>query len=171
MKKKGYKEFIKIDTNNLYINKNTISSFLSNANQFFKSFQDFSKNVNNKLDYFEVFAKDANKKLEDANKKLDYLIRAKEKEPEDSKSKSNSKKSENISPNESNTPFDEENEKESHNSKEPADSTRKINEKKKKKIEKNNQNNANVSSISINSQFFLYKKNINELIDNDDINK
>ena len=90
MKKNGYKEFIKIDTNNLYINKNTISSFLSNANQFFKSFQDFSKNVNNKLDYFEVFAKDANKKLEDANKKLDYLIRAKEKEPEDSKSKSNS---------------------------------------------------------------------------------
>ena len=103
MKKNGYKEFIKIDTNNLYINKNTISSFLSNANQFFKSFQDFSKNVNNKLDYFEVFAKDANKKLdyfevfakdankklEDANKKLDYLIRAKEKEPEDSKSKSN----------------------------------------------------------------------------------
>ncbi len=42
---------------------------------------------------------------------------------------------------------------------------------KRKIIEKNNQNNANVSSISINSQFFLYKKNINELIDNDDINK
>ena len=36
MKKNGYEEFIKIDTNNLYINKNTISSFLSNANQFFK---------------------------------------------------------------------------------------------------------------------------------------
>ena len=42
---------------------------------------------------------------------------------------------------------------------------------KRKIIEKNNQNNANVSSTSINSQLFLYKKNINELIDNDDINK
>ena len=87
MKKNGYKEFIKIDTNNLYINKNTISSFLSNANQFFKSFQDFSKNVNNKLDYFEVFAKDANKKLEDANKKLDYLMGAKSQNDINSKKK------------------------------------------------------------------------------------
>ena len=42
---------------------------------------------------------------------------------------------------------------------------------KRKIIEKNNQNNANVSSTSINYQFLLYKKNINEFIDNDDINK
>ena len=42
---------------------------------------------------------------------------------------------------------------------------------KRKIIEKNNQNKANVSSTSINYQFLLYKKNINEFIDNDDINK
>ena len=41
---------------------------------------------------------------------------------------------------------------------------------KRKIIEKNNQNNANVSSTSINSQFFLYKKNINEFIDIDNNN-
>ena len=43
--------------------------------------------------------------------------------------------------------------------------------KKKNIIGKNNQNNANISSTSINSQFFLYKNNINELIDNNDSNK
>ena len=80
MKKNGYEKFIKIDTNNLYINKNIISSFFSNANKFFKSFEDFAKDVNKKLDYLKDFAKDANKKLDyledftkDANKKLDYL--------------------------------------------------------------------------------------------------
>ena len=46
----------------------------------------------------------------------------------------------------------------------PTDSIK--NDKKKNIIEKNNQNNANISSTSINSQFFLYKNNINELIDN-----
>ena len=70
MKKNGYEEFIKIDTNNLYINKNFISSLLSNANKFFKSFEAFTKDVNKKLDNFEDFSKDA-------NKKLDYLIGAK----------------------------------------------------------------------------------------------
>ena len=80
MKKNGYKEFIKIDTNNLYINKNTISSFLSNASQFFKSFEDFAKDVNKKLDYLKNFAKDA-------NKKLDYLMGAKSQNDINSKKK------------------------------------------------------------------------------------
>ena len=173
MKKNGYEEFIKIDTNNLYINKNIISSLLSNANKFFKSFEDFAKDankkldyVNKKLDYFEDFAKDANKKLDyligaksqndiNTNNRPAFILNSKEKQPEDSKSKSNSKKSENVSASES-TPFNEENGKESVTSKMPLDSIRKRNEKKKNIIEKNNQNNANISSTSINSQFFLY---------------
>ena len=166
MKKNGYEEFIKIDTNNLYINKNIISSLLSNANKFFKSFEAFTKDVNKKLDNFEDFAKDANKKLDylivaksqndiNTNNKLTFISNSKE--PEDSKSKSNSKKSENVSASESNTFLNEENEKESLNSKMPVDSIRKRNEN---------------SYPSINSQFFLYKNNINELIDNnDDSNK
>ena len=189
MKKNGYEEFIKIDTNNLYINKNVISSFISNANKFFKSFENFAKDANKKLDSFEGFAKDTNSRLnsfegfaKDVNNKLDYLIgtksqnninisnrpsfilNSKKKQPEDSKSKSNSKKSENVSASESSIPFYEENKKESLTSKMTTDSIK--NDKKKNIIEKNKQNNANISSTSINSQFFLYKNNINELIDN-----
>ena len=135
MKKNDNREFIKIDMNNLYIDKNIISSLFYNANIFFKSFEDF--------------AKDVNKKLGDVNKKLDFLIGAKsqndintnnrpafilyskEKHPEDNKSKSNSKKSENVSSSESNTPLYEKKEKESLTSKIPVDSIKKRNKKKR----------------------------------------
>ena len=181
MKKNDYEEFIKIDTNNLYIDKSIISSLLFKANnffdmfsKFFKSFEDFTKEmsgefkiVNEKLDYL-IAAKSQNDI--DTNNKPAFVLNSKEKQPEDSKSKSNSKRSENISASESSAPFYEENEKESLTSKMPADSIRKKNEKKKNIIEKHNQNNDNISSTSLNSQFFLYKSNINELIDNNDIN-
>ena len=181
MKNNDYEEFIKIDTNNLYIDKNIISSLLFKVNnffdmfsKFFKSFEDFTKEmsgefkiVNEKLDYL-ITAKSQNDI--DTNNKPAFVLNSKEKQPEDSKSKSNSKRSENISASESSAPFYEENEKESLTSKMPADSIRKKNEKKKNIIEKHNQNNDNISSTSLNSQFFLYKSNINELIDNNDIN-
>ena len=135
MEKNDYEEFIKIDTNNLYINKNIISSLLFKANKFFKSFEDFTKEmsgefkiVNKKLDYL-IGAKPQNDI--DTNNKPAFILNSKEKQPEDSKSKSNSKRSENISASESSAPFYEENEKESLTSKMPADSTRKKNENKK----------------------------------------
>ena len=43
MKKNDNSEFIKIDMNNLYIDKNIICSLVYNANTFFKSFDDFAK--------------------------------------------------------------------------------------------------------------------------------
>ena len=48
MKKNDNREFIKIDMNNLYIDKNIISSLFYNANKFFKSFEDFAKDTNKK---------------------------------------------------------------------------------------------------------------------------
>ena len=60
MEKNNNKEFIKIDTDNININKKTISSLISKANKFFASFENFAQNVNQN---FNV-----------VNKKLDYLI-------------------------------------------------------------------------------------------------
>ena len=135
MEKNDYEEFIKIDTNNLYINKNIISSLLFKANKFFKSFEDFTKEmsgefkiVNKKLDYL-ISAKSQNDI--NTNKKPAFILNSKEKQPEDSKRKTNSKKSENVNTSESSTSFYEENKKESLTSKMPADSTRKKNENKK----------------------------------------
>ena len=135
MENNDYEEFIKIDTNNLYINKNIISSLLFKANKFFKSFEDFTKEmsgefkiVNKKLDYL-ISAKSQNDI--NTNNKPAFILNSKEKQPEDSKRKTNSKKSENVNTSESSTTFYEENKKESLTSKMPADSTRKKNENKK----------------------------------------
>ena len=155
MKKNDYEEFIKIDTNNLYIDKSIISSLLFKANnffdmfsKFFKSFEDFTKEmsgefkvVNKKLDYL-IGAKPQNDI--DTNNKPAFILNSKEKQLEDRKSESNSKKSENVSTSESSTSFNEENEKESLTLKMQTDSIRKKNEKKKNIIEKNNKNNANI---------------------------
>ena len=113
MEKNDYEEFIKIDTNNLYINKNIISSLLFKANKFFKSFEDFTKEmsgefkiVNKKLDYL-ISAKSQNDI--NTNNKPAFILNSKEKQPEDSKRKTNSKKSENVNTSESSTSFYEEN--------------------------------------------------------------
>ena len=141
MKKNDFGEFIKIDTNNLYIDKSIISSLLFKANnffdmfsKFFKSFEDFTKEmsgefkvVNKKLDYL-IGVKPQNDS--DTNNKPAFILNSKAKQPEDSKSKSNSKKSENVSASESSTSFYEENEKESLTLKMQTDSIRKKNEKK-----------------------------------------
>ena len=50
MEKNNNEEFIKIYTNNIYIDKKAISSFISKANNFFDSFENFAKNINQKLD-------------------------------------------------------------------------------------------------------------------------
>ena len=167
MKNNDNREFIKIDMNNLYIDKNIISSLFYNANIFFKSFEDFAGDVNEKLDYLigAISQNDIN-----TNNRPTFILNSKEKHPEDTKSKSNSKNTENVSSSESNTSY-EKKEKESLTSKIPVDSIKKRNKKKKNIIGKNNQNDANIPSTSINSQFFLYKNNINELIDNNDSNK
>ena len=124
MKKNDFEEFIKIDTNNLYIDKSIISSLLFKANnffdmfsKFFKSFEDFTKEmsgefkvVNKKLDYL-IGAKPQNDI--DTNNKPAFILNSKEKQLEARKSESNSKKSENVSTSESSTSFNEENEKES----------------------------------------------------------
>ena len=60
MEKNNIEEYIKIDTNNIYIDKKTISSFISKANNFFDS--------------FENYVKSQSKKDEIVNKKLDYII-------------------------------------------------------------------------------------------------
>ena len=136
MKKNDFDEFIKIDTNNLYIDKSIISSLLFKANnffdmfsKFFKSFEDFTKEmsgefkvVNKKLDYL-IGAKPQNDI--DTNNKPAFILNSKEKQLEDRKSESNSKKSENVSTSESSTSFNEENEKESLTLKMPTDSIRK----------------------------------------------
>ena len=51
MEKNNNEEFIKIDIYNIYIDKKTISSFISKANNFFDSFENFATIVNSKLDY------------------------------------------------------------------------------------------------------------------------
>ena len=154
MKKNDFDEFIKIDTNNLYIDKSIISSLLFKANnffdmfsKFFKSFEDFTKEmsgefkiVNEKLDYL-IAAKSQNDI--DTNNKPAFILNSKEKQLEDRKSESNSKKSENVSTSESSTSFNEENEKESLTLKMQTDSIRKK-MKRKNIIEKNNKNNANI---------------------------
>ena len=86
------------------------------------------KIVNKKLDYL-ISAKSQNDI--NTNNKPAFILNSKEKQPEDSKRKTNSKKSENVNTSESSTSFYEENKKESLTSKMPADSTRKKNENKK----------------------------------------
>ena len=70
MKNNDYEEFIKIDTNNLYIDKSIISSLLFKANNFFDMFSKFFKS-------FEDFTKEMSGEFKIVNKKLDYLIAAK----------------------------------------------------------------------------------------------
>ena len=95
MKKNNNEAFIKIDTNNLYIDKEIMSSFLFNANNFFKSFEIFRKDmssefkiVNEKLDYL-IGAKSQNDI--DIKNRPAFFLNSKEKHPEDNKSKQNSK--------------------------------------------------------------------------------
>ena len=52
MEKNNIEEYIKIDTNNIYIDKKTISSFISKANNFFDSFENFATIVNFKIRLF-----------------------------------------------------------------------------------------------------------------------
>ena len=106
------------------------------------------------------------RKDNDTNNRPTFFLYPKEKQPEDRKSRYDSKKSEDVTPSESSGPFYEENKKGLLDSKKPADSIRNNNEKEKNIIRKNNQNNENILSISINSQFFIYKNNIIEFIDN-----
>ena len=177
MEKNNNEEFINIDFNDQYIDKKTISSLIFKANKFFDSFENFAQIINKKLDYLiECQHQIINKKLDyliecqhqkdnGGNNRPAFLLDSKEKQPEDSKSQHNSKQPENVSSSRSSTPFYEENEKELFISKGPADSTKNRNKKKKNITRKNNQGNKNFLSSSINSQFFLYKNNINELID------
>ena len=170
MEKNNNEEFIKIDIYNIYIDKKTISSFISKANNFFDSFENYVKSqskkdeiVNKKLDYI---ISSLPRKDNDTNNRPTFFLHPKEKQPEDRKSRYDSKKSEDVTPSESSGPFYEENKKGLLDSKKPADSIRNNNEKEKNIIRKNNQNNENILSISINSQFFIYKNNIIEFIDN-----
>ena len=90
MEKNNYEEFIKIDANNLYIDKKIISSLFFNANKFFQSFEDFRKDmsrefkiVNEKLDYL-IGNKSQNDS--DTTNRLAFCLNQKEKQPEDRKS-------------------------------------------------------------------------------------
>ena len=162
MEKNNNEEFIKIDIYNIYIDKKTISSFISKANNFFDSFENFATIVNSKLDYLiECQCRKDN----DTNNQPTFFLLQKEKQPEDRKSRHDSKKSEDVTPSESRGPFYEENKKGLLDSRRPADSIKNNNEKEKNIIRKNNQNNENILSTSINSQFFIYKNNIIEFID------
>ena len=163
MEKNINEEFIKIDIYNIYKDKKTISSFISKANNFFDSFENFATIVNSKLDYL---IESQSRKDNGINNRPTFFLHPKEKQPEDRKSRHDSKKSEDVTPSESRGPFYEENKKGLLDSKKPADSIRNSNEKEKNIIRKNNQNNENILSISINSQFFIYKNNIIEFIDN-----
>ena len=108
MEKNNNEEFIKIDNNNLYIDKKTISSLIFKANNFFDSFENFAKIVNKKLDYL---IESKSQKDNGINIRPTFFFKSKEKQPKDRKSQHNSKKSENINTSESSTPFYEENEK------------------------------------------------------------
>ena len=162
MEKNNNEEFIKIDIYNIYIDKKTISSFISKANNFFDSFENFATIVNSKLDYL---IECQSRKDNGANNQPTFFLQPKEKQPEDRKGQHNSKKSEDVSPGEISGPFYEENKKGLLDSRRPADSIKNNNEKEKNIIRKNNQNNENILSTSINSQFFIYKNNIIEFID------
>ena len=158
MEKNNNEEFINTDTYNIKIDKKTISSFISKANNFFDSFENFAQNVNQKLDYL---VESQSRKDNGTNNRPKFVLNSKEKQPEDTKSQHISKKSENVSASASIEPFYEENEKGLLYSKGPADSF--SNENKKNIIRKNIQN---ILSTYINSQFLKYKNNINESIDN-----
>ena len=140
MEKNNNEEFIKIDIYNIYIDKKTISSFISKANNFFDSFENFVKSqslkddiINKKLDYI---IRCLPRKDNDANNRPTFFLHPKEKQPEDRKGQHNSKKSEDVSPGEISGPFYEENKKGLFDSKRPADSIRNNNEKEKNIIRK-----------------------------------
>ena len=128
MEKNNNEEFIKIDIYNIYIDKKTISSFISKANNFFDSFENFATIVNSKLDYL---IECQSRKDNDTNNRPTFFLRPKEKQPEDRKSRHDSKKSEDVSPSESSGPFYEENKKGLLDSRRPADSIKNNNEKEK----------------------------------------
>ena len=94
MEKNNNEEYIKIDTNNIYIDKKTISSFISKANNFFDSFENFAQNVNQKLDYL---VESQSRKDNGTNNRPKFVLNSKEKQPEDTKCLHNSKQSENVS--------------------------------------------------------------------------
>ena len=155
MEKNNNEEYIKIDTNNIYIDKKTLSSFISKANNFFDSFENFVKSqslkddiINKKLDYI---IRCLPRKDNDTNNQPTFFLLQKEKQPEDRKSRHDSKKSEDVSANRSNKPFYEENKKGLLDLKRPADSIRISNKKEKNIIRKNNKNNENILSTFINS--------------------
>ena len=133
MKKNNNEEFIKINSNDFYIDKNNISTLISKAIKFFDSFENFAKTVNAKLDFLIECQL---KKDNGTNNIPAFLSNLKEKQPEDNKSQHNSKKSENVSANGSGEPYYEENKRKRINSKIPADSIRNRNEKKKNNMEK-----------------------------------
>ena len=179
MENNNNEEFIKIETDNITIDKKTISSLISKANKFFDSFENFAQKVNqnfnvinHKLDYLIESNNIINKKLDyliesqsrkdnGINNQPKLLLNPKEKQPEDTKSQHISKKSENVSASASIELFNEENDEGLVYSEGPADSI--SNENIKNIVRKNNQN---ILSTYINSQFLKYKNNINESIDN-----
>ena len=96
MEKNNNEEYIKIDTNNIYIDKKTLSSFISKANNFFDSFENFVKSqslkddiINKKLDYI---IRCLPRKDNDTNNRRTFFLYSKEKQLEDKKSQHNSKK-------------------------------------------------------------------------------
>ena len=101
MEKNNNEEFINTDTYNIKIDKKTISSFISKANNFFDSFENFAQNVNQnfnvvnqKLDYL---VESQSRKDNGTNNQPKFLLNPEEKHPEDKKSQHNSKQSENVS--------------------------------------------------------------------------
>ena len=155
------KEFIKIDNSSLYLYKKTVFTFFAKANNFFDSFSIFANKITDEFQY-------TRKEFKNINAKLDFLIQGnlkngkdkkeqtayflggknnKDKFPEDNRSHLNSKQSENV------TSESLKNEEEEG----PADSIKNGEEK------TINNENSNKVSASINSQFFIYKKNLNDL--------
>ena len=78
MEKNNNEEYIKIDTNNIYIDKKTISSFISKANNFFDSFEKFAIIVNSKLDYL---IESQSRKDNGINNRPTFFLYPKEKHP------------------------------------------------------------------------------------------
>ena len=156
------KEFIKIDNSSLYLDKKTVFTFFAKANSFFDSFSIFANKITEEFQYTREEFKNINAKLDfliqgnlkngkDKKEQTVYFLGAKnnkDKFPEDNRSHHNSKHSENV------TSESLKNEEEEEG---PADS---IKNEEEKTI--NNENSKKVST-SINSQFFIYKKNLNDL--------
>ena len=163
------KEFIKIDNSSLYLDKKTVFTFFAKANSFFDSFSIFANKITEEFQNTRKEFQYTREEFKNINAKLDFLIQGnlkngkdkkeqtvyflggknnKDKFPEDNRSHHNSKQSENV------TSESLKNEEEEEG---PADS---IKNEEEKTI--NNENSKKVST-SINSQFFIYKKNLNDL--------